>query len=225
VSNDDEVLLQVKTWWQRYGTTVVLAIAVGLFTFAGNRFWQNSQLESAVAAQALQEQLTTISQRLISNPEDSAANGDLQRIGRQIMDEYPRTPQAVDAALMLAARSVDSNDLDSAEKHLRWALDRKPGIDTRALINVRLARVLAANDKADEALVVLAGIKEPSLVAMVDEVRGDILLQLGQVDEAAKAYVSADAALAAAGEERPLLELKLADVGLEPAPRQQESLQ
>jgi len=225
VSNDDEVLLQVKTWWQRYGTTVLLAIAVGLFAFAGNRFWQNSQLESAVAAQSLQEQLSSISQRLISNPEDSAANGDLQRIGRQIMDEYPRTPQAIDAALMLAARSVDSNDLAAAEKHLRWALGRKPDIETRVLIEVRLARVLAANDKAEDALAVLAGIKEPSLAPMVDEVKGDILLQQGQLDAAAKAYMSADAALAAVGEERPLLALKLADVGLEPAPREQESVQ
>ncbi len=225
MSNDDEVLLQVKTWWQRYGTTILLAVAVGLFAFAGNRFWQNSQLESAVAAQALQEQLTTISQRLISNPEDSAANGDLQRIGRQIMDEYPRTPQAIDAALMLAARSVDSNDLAAAEKHLRWALDRKPSIDTRVLIEVRLARVLAAGNKADDALALLAGIKEPALAPMVDEVKGDILLQQGKLDDAAKAYQSADAALAAAGEERPLLTLKLADVGLEPAPREQESVQ
>ncbi|MDP1540667.1 MAG: tetratricopeptide repeat protein [Moraxellaceae bacterium] len=225
MSNDDEVLLQVKTWWQRYGTTVLLAVAIGLFAFAGNRFWQNSQLESAVAAQGLQEQLTTISQRLINNPEDTAANGDLQRIGRQIMDEYPRTPQATDAALMLAARSVDSNDLAAAEKHLRWALGRKPAADTRALIEVRLARVLAANDKAEDALVMLANIKDPALAPMVDEIKGDILLQQGQLDAAAKAYQSADAALAAAGEERPLLALKLADVGLEPAPREQESVQ
>ncbi len=223
MSNDDEVFLQLRTKWQRYGTTILLAVAVGLFVFAGNRYWQNSKLESAVAAQALQEQMATISQRLINNPDDSAASGDLQRIGRQIMDEYARTPQAIDAALLLAARSVDGNDLDAAEQHLRWALARKPALETRVLIEVRLARVLAAADKADDALAVLAAIKEKSLTAMVEEVRGDILLQQGNVEAAATAYQAADAALADQDEERPLLTLKLADVGLEPIVREESA--
>ena len=54
---------------------------------------------------------------------------------------------------------------------------------------------------------------------LVAEIRGDILLLQGQRDAAAKAYATADAALAKRDEARPVLDLKLAEVGLTPAKR------
>lgn len=216
--NEEETIEQLKTWWQRYGTPALLTVAVVLLSFSGWRYWNTSKLESATKAQALQQQMSSAMQRVSINAEDKAANTDVQRLGRQLIDEYASTPYAVDAALLLAKRAVDSGDLAAAEKQLRTALTLKPSAEVKLLVQSRLARVLAARKQYPEALAILddAGADAAPLVA---EIRGDILLLQGQRDAAAKAYATADAALAKRDEARPVLDLKLAEVGLTPAKR------
>lgn len=218
--NEDETLEQLKSWWARYGTPVLLSIAVVLLSFSGWRYWSTSTLEAASEAQALQQQMATAMQRLAVNTEDKAANTDVQRLGQQLINEYASTPYAVDAALLLAKRAVDAGDLVAAEKQLRVALELKPTPEIKVLTQTRLARVLAARQQYPAALALLDEIgDDPAAAPLVDEVRGDILMLQGQRDAAAKAYAAADAALAARDEARPVLDLKLADVGLTPAKR------
>lgn len=218
--NEDETLDQLKTWWARYGTPLLLSVAVVLLSFSGWRYWTSSQLEAASEAQALQQQMATAMQRLAVNTEDKAANTDVQRLGQQLINEYSSTPYAVDAALLLAKRAVDTGDLAAAEKQLRAAIDLKPSAEVELLAKTRLARVLAARKQYPAALAVLDELGDGAEAApLVAEVRGDIYILQGQRDAAAKAYVAADAALAARDETRPVLDLKLADLGLTPAKR------
>ena len=218
--NEDETVEQIKAWWASYGTPVLLSMAVVLLSFSGWRYWNTSKLESATKAQALQQQMASAMQRVSVNAEDKAANTDLQRLGQQLVDEYANTPYAVDAALLLAKRAVDSGDLAGAEKQLRTALALKPGAEMTLLLQTRLARVLAARKQYSAALAVLDEAGDDAAAApLVAEIRGDILLLQGQRQAAAKAYSVADAALAARDESRPVLDLKLADVGLVPAKR------
>jgi len=222
--NEDETLDQLKTWWARYGTPLLLSVAVVLLSFSGWRYWTSSQLEAASEAQALQQQMATAMQRLAVNTEDKAANTDVQRLGQQLINEYASTPYAVDAALLLAKRAVDTGDLAAAEKQLRAAIELKPSAKITLLAKTRLARVLAARKQYPAALAVLDELGDDVAAApLVAEVRGDILLLQGQRDAAGKAYAAADAALAARDEARPVLDLKLADVGLTPAKRASDS--
>lgn len=222
--NEDETLDQLKTWWARYGTPLLLSVAVVLLSFSGWRYWTSSQLDAASEAQALQQQMATAMQRLAVNTEDKAANTDVQRLGQQLINEYASTPYAVDAALLLAKRAVDTGDLAAAEKQLRAAIELKPSAEITLLAKTRLARVLAARKQYPAALAVLDELGDDVAAApLVAEVRGDILLLQGQRDAAGKAYAAADAALAARDEARPVLDLKLADVGLTPAKRASDS--
>jgi len=222
--NEDETLDQLKTWWARYGTPLLLSVAVVLLSFSGWRYWTSSNLEAASEAQALQQQMATAMQRLAVNTEDKAANTDVQRLGQQLINEYASTPYAVDAALLLAKRAVDTGDLAAAEKQLRAAIELKPSAEITLLAKTRLARVLAARKQYPAALEVLDELGDDVAAApLVAEVRGDILLLQGQRDAAGKAYAAADAALAARDEARPVLDLKLADVGLTPAKRASDS--
>lgn len=218
--NEDETLDQLKTWWQRYGTPVLLSIAAVLLSYAGWNWWSGKRAADAGAAQVLQQQMISAMQRVGGNPDDKAANTDLQRIGRQLIDEYDNTPYATDAALLLARRAVEAGDLPEAAKQLQWVLDNSSAKDAQLLAKTRLARVLAAQKKTDEALALLQEVDDPSLAPLVDEARGDILLAKGDRAKATEAYRAADAALAARNETHPLLDLKLADVGITPAKRQ-----
>lgn len=217
--NEDEAVESLKTWWQRYGMSLLLGVAVAGAGVAGWRWWQAEQINSAAVAQTLQQQMNTAAQRSLANPDDKAANTDLQRLARQLMDEHASTPYAVDAALMLARHAVETSQLAQAEKHLRWVLEQKPDAETVLLVRTRLARVLIAKGDLKAAEEQLQAVDSPALLPLVAEIRGDLALQKNDRAAAAKAYAEADQALAARNEQRPVLELKLADVGLTPVPR------
>lgn len=222
--NEDETLEQLKTWWARWGMPVLLGVSLALFAFAGWRYWSNTRYEAAAQAQVLQQQMMTAMQRLSSNTDDKAASSDLQRLGHRLMDDYAGTPYAVDAAWLLARRAVEQDDLASAEKLLRWALEHKTSADAEALTRVRLARVLSARKQYPAALDMLKAVNDKGLSPMVDEARGDIALRQGDRATARVAYQAADAALAARDEVRPVLDLKLADVGATPVARKSDQV-
>ncbi len=216
---DDEVVENLKNWWQKNGTALMFAVAVGLFSFAGWRYWQTTSTEAATQAQSLQQQMQIDVQRLSTNPNDKDILAEVQRLGDQLMKDYSRTPYAQDAALLLAKVAVEANDLPKAITLLKGVIADSSDDTEVALAQSRLARVQAAKGDFADALSTLSEIKEASLSPVVNEIRGDIFMQQNKVEDAKAAYQAADAALAARDESRPLLELKLADVGLEPAAR------
>lgn len=216
---DDEVVENLKAWWRKNGTALMLLVAVGLFSFAGWRYWQSTQAEAATQAQNLQQQMQLAAQRLSTDPNDKDTIAEVQRLGDALIADYSGTPYANDAAMLLAKVAVDSNDLARAITLLQTVIaDSNDDIDV-ALAQSRLARVQAAKGDYTDALATLDAISDAALAPLVNEIRGDVYLLQNQRAEAKAAYQAADAALAARNELRPLLELKLADVGLEPAPR------
>ncbi|MBQ0842064.1 MAG: tetratricopeptide repeat protein, partial [Paraperlucidibaca sp.] len=94
---DDEVVENLKNWWQKNGTALMFAVAVGLFSFAGWRYWQTTSVEAATQAQSLQQQMQIDVQRLSTNPNDKDILAEVQRLGDQLMKDYSRTPYAQDA--------------------------------------------------------------------------------------------------------------------------------
>lgn len=216
---DDEVVENLKNWWKKNGTALMFAVAVGLFSFAGWRYWQTTSIEAATQAQSLQQQMQMAVQRLSTNPNDKDTLAEVQRLGDQLIKDYGRTPYAQDAALLLAKVAVEGNDLAKAITLLNGVIANSGDDAEVALAQSRLARVQAAKGDFTDALNTLNKIKEASLAPVANEIRGDIFMQQNKVEDAKAAYQAADAALAARNESRPLLELKLADVGLEPAAR------
>jgi len=213
---EEEQLENVKRFWQDYGTPILLGITIALASFGGWNWWQKQRLTQAAAASAVFQDMLVASQRLQLNPADTAANTDVQRHARTLKEEHAGTPFAQNAALLLARQSVDRDDYADAEKQLRWVLDSKPSEGVRVLALTRLARVLAAQGKHDAALALLASEKSPGFEPTLQELRGDILQAQGKSEEARQAYLAAAEALRARDEQRPLLELKMADVGLAP---------
>ncbi|REH38824.1 putative negative regulator of RcsB-dependent stress response [Paraperlucidibaca baekdonensis] len=216
---EDEVVENLKLWWKKNGTALMLLVAVGLFSFAGWRYWQTSQAEAATQAQNLQQAMQIAAQRLNTDPNDKDTVAEVTRLGEQLIADYSGTPYAQDAAMLLAKVAVNSNDLAKAISLLQGVVaDSSDDVEV-ALAQTRLARVQAANADYDAALSTLAAVRDASLAPLVSEIKGDIFMLQAMPAEAKAAYQAADAALAARNEVRPLLELKLADVGLEPAPR------
>ncbi len=214
--SEEEQVEKLKRFWQDHGTPILVGISLALAVFAGWRYWQQSHLETAAAAAAGYQAALEAAQKLTVNPDDKEANTELQRQSLKVIQDQAGTPYAVNAALLLAKRAVEVGDAKEAEKQLRWVLEQK-SVDEgmRAMTTLRLARVLADKGDGKGALALLDQATEPAFMPTRDELRGDILRAAGDVAGARKAYEAAVKVLVERKESRPLLDAKLADVGVE----------
>jgi predicted negative regulator of RcsB-dependent stress response len=212
--HEEEQIENLKRFFQDYGTPMLVGVALAVAVFFGWNAWQKSKLDDATKASSVFQEMLTAVQRSHLNAADKAASTDVQRFAKTLKDDYASTPYAQSAGLVLAREAVDRNDFKEAEKQLRWVLEQKPREAERVLASTRLARVLAAQKQYDAALAILNKESDAGFKPTVEELKGDIYQAQGKIPDAQKAYQAAADALQARDERRPLLEIKMADVGL-----------
>lgn len=216
MDHEEEQLEALKRFWHDYGMAIIVGVALAVAVFVGWRFWNNARMDEATRASTVFQDMLGAAQRSQLNPDDKGANTDVQRFGKILKEEHDSTPYAISAGLLLARQAADRNDLKEAEKQLRWVLEQKPAEAERVLASTRLARVLAAQKQFDAALALLGKETAPGFTPTVEELKGDIFVAQGKIAEARTAYEAAARALLERKERRPLLELKMADIGLAP---------
>jgi len=215
VSHDEEQVENLKRFFKDYGVPVISGVLLAAAVFAGWKYWSIQRMDDSTKAAAVFQDMLGAVQRSQLNPADKAASIDVQRYAKTLRDDYVKTPFAASAGLLVARQAVDRSDFKEAEKQLQWVLEQKPEEGVRVLASTRLARVLTAQKKYDEALAVLSKETDAGFKPTVEELKGDIYQVQGKIPEAQKAYLAAVDALQARDEERrPLLEMKMADVGL-----------
>jgi len=202
---DEEQIESLKKWWEENGTSIVLGIVIGFGAIFGWRWWQQEKLNEAEAASRLFQSMMEISQDA-----DSSAIRDK---AEELISDYGSTTYAVFAKMMLAKIAVQENDYQSAEEHLRGALENVGEQSIEHEIRLRLARVLIARDEYEEASRLL-DIGDPGqFAADYSELRGDISLYQGDREGARQAYQEAVAHRRITGGETAILDLKLEDLG------------
>ncbi len=210
--SEEEQLVAIKEWWQRNGMPLLTGGALALAGVLGWQFWQDYRTNQSEAASALYQQLVDVSLNGSGSPDAARVSELAGRLGK----DFAGTHYAQYASLLLARVAVDSGRLDEAAAELRKVLDKPADATLAEVARQRLARVLAAQDKTEEALALLAGEASAAFVAGREELRGDLLVQLGRHAEARSAYQKARAAQP---EEAGLgaLEIKLDDLAEEQA--------
>jgi predicted negative regulator of RcsB-dependent stress response len=137
--------------------------------------------------------------------------------GLQLVDElnreYSATPYAALASLIAARSQVESNELDKAAASLKTVMDTAVDPEIRTIARLRLARVLAAQGKYDDALATLK-VEDPGEFApRFSDVRGDVLLAKGDREGALREYLAARTAEDKGQVDHDLLDLKIRDLG------------
>lgn len=188
---EEEELAVIRDWWQRNGKPLLAGGALALVGVLGWQFWQNHQTNQTHAASAVYQQLVDIT--LSAPGEPDAAK--VSELAGKLNKDFAGSHYAQYASLLLAKVAVDSGRLDEAAGELRKVLDKPADATLGEVARQRLARVLAAQDKSEEALALLAGEAAPAFVAGREELRGDLLARLGRSGEARSAYEKARAAL------------------------------
>lgn len=218
---EDEQLEQLKRWFRENGATLVVAVVVALAVAFGWRFWNERQASRSAAAAAQYESLLQAVENWSSGG-DTAAAATVGTLAATLKEEHADTGYADYAAMLRARVAVAEQRYDDAATELQWVLDRNREPALAATARYRLARVLFAQQKLDEALALLESPPSASYAPFYSRLRGDILLTRGDSAGARDAYQRASELGGDAGlPPDQLLEIKLQDLKSAAAPAQE----
>jgi predicted negative regulator of RcsB-dependent stress response len=200
---DEADLEAIKRWWDENGKSLIAAVIVAVLGTVG---WQQYQGYQGSQAQAASDLYATM--LAVQLEEGDAA----QLAAATLKAEHSHSTYAQFAAMLEARLAVESGDLEAAEGALRWALSAGDShSDIGQLIQLRLARVLAAAGSEEEALAILAQGSDAYPVAYA-QAEGDIHLAAGRAEEALAAYRTGRDASTELGEMSVILDNKVRSI-------------
>ena len=179
---EQERIAELKAWWEDNRWFVAAGIVVAIVVFAGYRgyrWYTAKQAEDAAAAWAP-----------VNDALKEKDTKKTEATAKVVIEKYPGSFQASEAALILARLAFEDGKLDEARKQLEWVLANGSELH-RGIARMRLASVLLEQKKYDEALRLLDGNKDEAYIPLAANLRGDVMLAQNRIDEARAAYKSA----------------------------------
>jgi predicted negative regulator of RcsB-dependent stress response len=192
---------QVRKWIKENGVAVLVGVVLAFALLFGWRQWQahraNTEIQAASQFAVVQNAVQAGNKQAMG-----AALGDLQK-------NYTKSAYASFASAAVAEYDVGKNDLKQAAQNLQWAVAHSKQPALQSLFSLRLARVLLADGKAQDALAALGKVPSGDFAAMAAELRGDAQLKLGKADAARTDYQDALAKLDKDAPGRSAVQMKL----------------
>lgn len=180
---EQEKIDNLKSWWERNGTFVIIVVTVLVATLAGTKAWQyykNQQADQAADLYVLLQQVQTT-----DNPEKITDAAHL------LMEGFSSTGYASRAAIIAARANIMGDQYQKAKEQLQWVIDHAKEPELVDLARLRLAGVLLDEKKYDEALRLLDSKHGSSYVGLYADRKGDVLHAAGKIAEARQAYAIA----------------------------------
>jgi len=180
-SSSDEPLDAIRHWWDKNGKSVIAGIALAaaaVVGWTGYHEWQERTLTNAALAWYELE---------LAVQDGNAA---VFEKAEELASRYKRTPYADLARLMQARIALDQGDDQQAMNVLSRLLSEARQVELRPIAQLRLAALQWEAGDADAALATLSA-PPPAFVTEFEELRGDILKDLGDLAAAREAYDNA----------------------------------
>lgn len=192
---------QVRKWIKENGIAVAVGVVLALVLIFGWRQWQAHKANTEIQAAS---QFAVV--------QNAAQSGNKQAMGAALGDlqnNYAKSAYAAFASAAVAEYDVGKGDLKQAAQNLQWAVAHSRQSALQSLFSLRLARVLLADGKPQDALTALGKIPSGDYAAMAAELRGDAQLKLGKTDAARTDYQDALAKLDKDAPGRSAVQMKL----------------
>lgn len=207
MESQDQEVEAFQKWWRENGKVVVIGVVAGLSAVIGWNWWlAQEQLKAEVASSMYSE---------VVNAANDAQHAQALSRAKAVMEEFPDSGYAALSALVGARSAHLANAADEAKGQLQWVIANAKTPQLQDLARVRLARVLIAEGKTNEAGAQLDGVAGASFDALVAELRGDLSVAAKETDQAVASYQEALAFEELDFGSRQRLELKLNDLGVD----------
>lgn len=197
--NEEEQVARLKSWWDENGTSIAVALVLGVAGIFGWQWYQDYRTDlSHEASRAYAEYQAAESDSKAAALEHLAAS-----YGGSAYHVFGLFNQAQDA--------VATGELAEAETHLTEIIAVADDALLIDLAKVRLAKVQNGLDRSGQALETLASLSNEGYRAWGLEAKGDIHVARGEIELAHTTYTAAVASLEP-GDQRPILDMKLKNV-------------
>jgi predicted negative regulator of RcsB-dependent stress response len=201
--SDKEQVERLREWWRENGWFLLGGAAIAVLGFYGLQQYRAYRVDQSEDAGVLYQSLKTAV--------DENKPAEVDTLLGELRADFPNNVYTQQGGL-LVAKFVLAAAPDRAGDELRFVMEHSKDPELALIARLRLSRVLAYREKYDEALALLTVENPGQFAGRFNEVKGDIHLALGQVDQARAAYL---AALVADGSElvdRSFLQMKLGDL-------------
>ena len=202
---EQEKIDELKTWWDAYGTLVIIAVVTFVAGIGGTQGWNYYQKQQSAGAAELYASL----QKVVASKDPKK----ISDAAYLLMEKFSGSGYAPRAALISARASFDAGDVQNARSRLQWALDNAKEEELKNLARLRLAGLLLDEKKHDEALKLLETRHGESFAGLYADLRGDILVAAGRAAEARNAYQTALDKIDKKSAYRNLVQMKLNALG------------
>jgi predicted negative regulator of RcsB-dependent stress response len=196
---------RVRGWIKEYGFSIVMGLVLAFGGIFGFRQWQDHQANQRILAAEYYE---VIQRELEGGSLESAQDQFLA-----MQDAVSRSAYIGLASLLMASAYVEEGRLEPAANSYREILDNRRLESIWPVARLRLARVLQAQGDYADALAQIEGTAPVGYRGAWAELRGDLLLARGDLDQARIAYQEALEHLTGQGAGRRLIEMKIDATG------------
>jgi predicted negative regulator of RcsB-dependent stress response len=203
-STEEQQVEAIKKFWQENGTNIIVGAVLGVGGFLSWDYYVAMQQENKEAASVQYEALLEKFQG------EKVTYDSIESDVKAFVAQYGESGYGVFVQLLAAKQAVINENLEQAKSHLSTALSLVDNDNLKELVSLRLARVEKELGQFDSALQHLAIVKSDGFAFQAEEVKGDIYLAQGNVDQARSAYQAA--ADKGGLEGNTVLEMKLNDL-------------
>lgn len=200
---EEQQIEALKSWWKENSSSLFIGLAIGGISLGGWNFYKDTQYEHSVEASDMYVSVVAQAEPATGGEFDST-------IVDKLVAEYADTPYATLSVLVMAKHAVVAGNLEQAASRLQWAIDNSVEEEIKYVAQLRLARVMLSQEKYDEATVLLSSNHSVAFDALYDELKGDVLVAQGDLEQARVAY---DKAISASENASRWLQLKRQDLG------------
>jgi predicted negative regulator of RcsB-dependent stress response len=199
---EQEQVELLKKWIKQYSLFILAGVLIAAIAISGWRYWQQRQNKTYQHASSIFDEMVALRAQ-----QDQDTTSTFQQANK-LFSHYSQTAYGEFAALMLARNQVIKKDYPAAEKQLHWVLDHSHISSLKQIARLRLARLLIAEQKPQDALTLLNTTDDKTFNGMIDETKGDAYLSLKNTPMARQWYQQALTDLPNAEVLRPLLQMK-----------------
>lgn len=198
-ATDKEQIDEIKRWWGEYGRAIVVALILGLGIGGGWKFWHYYRAKQDAAASQIYQSMQQAAYQKQA--------GVVAQYAKQLMSQYGSTDYASLGVLVAAKSSVEKGDFMAAKSSLNWVMTHAKQTGFRELARIRMAQVLLQLKQPKEALTTLQKIDDNVFSPLLEQVKGQAYLALGDKDNAKAAFNKAHNAFEALGVQSPVVAL------------------